>query len=90
MYDDERNPKLYLVESEVPRVKSYLGLRKARSEPESKKKKFREESLTSTLIENFMLMATLICVVWPSIFKAKHDGASHPPVSTLPPTTLII
>ena len=35
MYDDERNPKLYLVESEVPRVKSYLGLTKARSEPES-------------------------------------------------------
>ena len=35
IYDDERNLKLYLVESEVPRVKSYLGLRKARSEPES-------------------------------------------------------
>ena len=33
MYDDEKNPKLYLVESEVPRVKTYLGLRKARSEP---------------------------------------------------------
>ena len=31
----ERNPKLYLVESEVPRVKSYLGLRKAREQPES-------------------------------------------------------
>ena len=35
MYDDEKNPKLYLVESEVPRVKTYLGLRKARSEQES-------------------------------------------------------
>ena len=35
MYDDEKNPKLYLVESEVPRVKSYQGLRKARSEQES-------------------------------------------------------
>ena len=35
IYDDERNLKLYLLESEVPRVKSYLGLRKARSEPES-------------------------------------------------------
>ena len=30
-----RNSKLYLVESEVPRVKSYLGLTKARSQPES-------------------------------------------------------
>ena len=30
-----RNPKLYLVESEVPRVKNYLGLTKARSQPES-------------------------------------------------------
>jgi hypothetical protein len=35
MYDDERNPKLHLMESEVPRMKSYLGLTKARSEPES-------------------------------------------------------
>ena len=35
MYDDERNPKLYPVEAEVPRVKSYLGLRKAREKPES-------------------------------------------------------
>ena len=34
-YDDERNPKLYLVESEVPRVKSYLGLTKTREQPES-------------------------------------------------------
>jgi len=30
-----RNPKLYLVESEVPIVKSYLKLRKAREQPES-------------------------------------------------------
>ena len=30
-----RNPKLYLVESEVPRVKSYLGLTKTSSERES-------------------------------------------------------
>ena len=35
LYDDERNPKLYLVESEVPRVKSYLGLTKSREQPES-------------------------------------------------------
>ena len=34
-YDDERNPKLYLVKSEVPRVKSYLGLTKTSSERES-------------------------------------------------------
>ena len=33
--DGERNPKLYLVESEVPRVASYLGLRKAMEQPES-------------------------------------------------------
>ena len=35
IYDDERNPKLYLVESQVPRVASFLGLRKAREQPES-------------------------------------------------------
>ena len=35
IYDDERNPKLYLVESEVPTVKSYLKLRKAREQLES-------------------------------------------------------
>ena len=35
MYDDEKNPKLYLVESEVPTVKSYLKLRKAREQLES-------------------------------------------------------
>ena len=58
---------------------------------EKKKKTIFKWNLTSTLIENFMFghLGGLHVVAVGLKFESKHGGASHLPMPSLKPTTLI-